>query len=247
MNLDFPASIPLARRSGSPPGATQLRQSPAVPSTDASNRPAPVGAAYTRVNLGPFRVLTSFLRGAFSTLYEITHAFDRCTFHRWVRTGAPVRLARPANRPLDGRGLISLKGGRNHGPPQSAGQAEATYLAGLDRRMAGQQAERTGLRCSARPGYPQLPSLAADTRTAHGRESCFRAGDRVAHTHAKGERGSCPQPRSPFGLVCAMRARTGPWTRHHAPTKVLLPWRSLGMPSISAGGSTPVAFPFTTR
>jgi hypothetical protein len=40
---------------------------------------------------------------------------------------------RPANRVLDGRGLIPPKGGHHHGPRQSAGRAEGTAVATLDR------------------------------------------------------------------------------------------------------------------
>ncbi len=45
----------------------------------------------------------------------------------------PKKSVRPADRVLDGRGLIPPKGGHNHGPWQSARRAEGTAVAALDR------------------------------------------------------------------------------------------------------------------
>jgi transposase len=44
---------------------------------------------------------------------------------------------RPADRVIDGCGLIPLKGGHHHGPRQSAGRAEGTAVAALDSAVAG--------------------------------------------------------------------------------------------------------------
>ena len=72
-----------------------------------------------------------------------------------------AKRVRPADRVLDGRGVIPPKGGHHHGPGQSAGRAEGTAVAALDRRVAGERPERAGLLCPTRPGYRQLLRLAA--------------------------------------------------------------------------------------
>ena len=66
----------------------------------------------------------------------------------------PIWLAlfcvRPANRVLDGRGVMPPKGGHHHGPWQTARSAERTAVATLDRPVAGQRPERAGLLCPPR-------------------------------------------------------------------------------------------------
>src|SRR3954454_21634578 len=62
-----------------------------------------------------------------------------------------IRRLRPAVRVLDGRVVIPPKGGHNHGPWQSAGRAERTAVATLDRPVADERPERAGLLCPTPP------------------------------------------------------------------------------------------------
>ena len=55
----------------------------------------------------------------------------------WDKASMPSRAltfrVRPADRVIDGYGLIPPKGGHHHGPRQSAGRREGTSVATLDR------------------------------------------------------------------------------------------------------------------
>src|SRR5262249_11486364 len=73
---------------------------------------------------------------------------------------------RAADRVMDGCGLIPPKGGHYHGPRQSAGRAEGTAVAAMDRPVANERVERAGLLWPPRPGNRQLLPLVAGAGAA---------------------------------------------------------------------------------
>jgi hypothetical protein len=107
---------------------------------------------------------------------------------------------RPADRILDGCGLIPPKGGHHHGPRQSAGRAEGTAVAAMDQPVANQRIERAGLLCPPRLGYRQLLQLAAGAGAARDRTARVRAGtDRGRYATAAGQRSGTGAARRPGG------------------------------------------------
>jgi len=115
----------------------------------------------------------------------------------------PVCL-RPADRVLDGCGLIPPKGGHHHGPRQSAGRAEGTAVAAMDQPVADERAERAGLLCPPRPCYRQLLQLAAS-----GTAACRREG-RVRARAGRGRRGD-RQRDSAVSTILAAVAGSPMW------------------------------------